>query len=398
MKIKFNKNNFNLNYKYYIKESILYLRDLFLWGFDSFFIIFSKFEKPNSVIIVRVDNIGDFILWLPSALKLCSYYSNERKPILVCNKSCADLAVSLDYFSKVIGIDLKKFSRNLWYRWRTLHNISELGPRTIIHPSYSRVFSTGDSIVRVSCANERIGSVGNLSNTSFVRRSISNHWYTRLVPASSSDLMELERNTEFTHELGIVDNQISIPKIPKLLKLSPSKQIYQDSFILFPGASASFKSWPIEAFANVAVKIIEKYRWKPVILGGFHEISLGHQLEEKLIEYSPINLVNKTALTELVEIIRLARILVSNDTSAVHIAASVNTQSVCILGGGHYGRFLPYPDSIEGTKPVSVVNRMECFGCNWHCKFSNDLSLPYPCISSIEVDRVFETIENIIKY
>ena len=179
---------------------------------------------------------------------------------------------------------------------------------------------------------------------------------------------------------------------------SASKQISKNSFVLFPGASASYKSWPLEAFARVAVKIIEKYRWKPVILGGFHEISLGHQLEEKLIEYSPINLVNKTALTELVEIIRLARILVSNDTSAVHIAASVNTQSVCILGGGHYGRFLPYPDSIEGTKPVSVVNRMECFGCNWHCKFSNDPSLPYPCISSIEVDRVFETIENIIKY
>jgi len=386
-----------LNYKYLIKESILYLRDLFLWIFDSFFILFYKFENSNSVIIVRVDNIGDFILWLPSAVKLCSYYPLERKPILVCNSSCADLAVSINYFSKVIGIDLKKFSLNLWYRWHTLREISNLGPSTIIHPSYSRVFSIGDSIIRVSCADERIGSVGDLSNISTVRRAVSNRWYTRLVPASSSNLMELERNTEFTQKLGIVDSHTSIPKIPKLRKLPPSKQIHQNSFVIFPGASTSFKSWPIEAFAKVAVKIIEKYRWKPVILGGVHEISLGRQLEKKLIEYSPINLINNTTLTELIEIIRLARILVSNDTSAIHIAAGVNTRSVCILGGGHYGRLLPYPDSIEGIKPAIVINKMDCFGCNWHCKFSNDTSLPYPCISEIEVDRVFETIENIIQ-
>ena len=134
-----------------------------------------------------------------------------------------------------------------------------------------------------------------------------------------------------------------------------------------------------------------------MILGGFHEISLGQQLEKRLIEYSPINLVDKTTLTELIEIIRLARILISNDTSAIHIAAGVDTQSVCILGGGHYGRFLPYPDSIEGIKPAIVINKMSCFGCNWHCKFTNNTSLPYPCISGIEEDSVFETIENIIE-
>jgi len=231
-----------LNYKLFIKESILYLRDLFLWGFDSFFILFSKFEKSNSVMIVRVDNIGDFILWLPSAEKLCSHYSSESKPILVCNQSCADLAVAINYFSKVIEIDLKRFSRNLWYRWHTLRNISDLRPSTIIQPSYSRVFSTGDSIVRVSCANERIGSVGDLSNISTVRRAISNRWYTRLVPASSLNLTELERNIEFNQELGIFDSHSFIKKVPKLPKLSSSKVIDQNSFVIFPGSSASFRS------------------------------------------------------------------------------------------------------------------------------------------------------------
>ncbi len=39
---------------------------------------------------------------------------------------------------------------------------------------------------------------------------------------------------------------------------------------------------------------------------------------------------------------------------------------VGILGGGHYGRFYPWGD----PKFTRVVSKpMDCYGCNWHCKF-----------------------------
>ena len=396
LKAKFISNILKLNYKSFIKEVLLHIRDLLIWVFDRFFMILKKNEDSNSIVIVRVDNIGDFVLWLPSAKQLISHYTTEIKPILVCNESCIDLAASINYFSRVIGVDLSKFSRNFLYRWHILCSISELSPHIIIQPSYSRVFSTGDSIIRVSRASQRIGSIGDLSNISSIRRVISNRWYTRLVPVSSSNLMELERNTEFNINLGINFSQTSIPKLPVLCKLSSVHLTNQNFFVIFPGSSSAYKSWPVASFAKIAIRIVETYGWTPVILGGFHEFSIGEQLEEKLIKYSPKNYVGKTTLTELVEILRSARVLVSNDTSAVHIAASVNTPSACILGGGHYGRFLPYPDTIDGIKPAVVINKMSCFGCNWHCKFSNETSLPYPCISRIEVDSVFETVENIV--
>jgi ADP-heptose:LPS heptosyltransferase len=386
-----------LKYKSFLKEFLLHIRDLFLWIFDKIFMVLKENENANSTVIVRVDNIGDFVLWLPSAEQLTSHYATEIKPILICNESCIDIANSINYFSRVIGVELSKFSQNLFYRWHILRTISELSPRIIIQPSYSRFFSIGDSIIRVSRASERIGSVGDLSNISSIRRIISNRWYTKLVSASATNLMELERNTEFNYRLGIINSYTSIPKISKICQLSSSKKIHQDFFVIFPGSSSAYKSWPVASFAKIAIRIVEKYGWTPVILGGCNEFSIGEQLEEKLIKYSSKNYVGKTTLTELVEILRTARVLVSNDTSAIHIAASVNTPSACILGGGHYGRFLPYPDTIEGIKPAVVINKMSCFGCNWHCKFSNDTSLPYPCISGIEVDSVFETVESIIE-
>ena len=49
--------------------------------FDRFFMVLKENENSNSTVIVRVDNIGDFVLWLPSVEQLASHYATEIKPI-----------------------------------------------------------------------------------------------------------------------------------------------------------------------------------------------------------------------------------------------------------------------------------------------------------------------------
>jgi ADP-heptose:LPS heptosyltransferase len=79
---------------------------------------------------------------------------------------------------------------------------------------------------------------------------------------------------------------------------------------------------------------------------------------------------------------------VGNETSATHIAVAVGTPSICLLGGGHFGRFVPYPDGVGGTIPVPVHHAMDCFGCDWHCTQPHRDGDPAPCIAAIAVDSV----------
>ena len=94
--------------------------------------------------------------------------------------------------------------------------------------------------------------------------------------------------------------------------------------------------------------------------------------EKRIIwmRHNAIDLVGKTSLVELVELLRNALLVLSNETSAVHIGAAVGAPVICILGGGHFGRFLPYvvekPEPSRPT-PIVVVQPMSCFGCNWQC-------------------------------
>ena len=103
------------------------------------------------------------------------------------------------------------------------------------------------------------------------------------------------------------------------------------------------------------------------------------------------SLAGKTSLQQLTTIIAGAQLLVSNETSAVHIAAAVGVPSVCIVGGGHYGRFVPYDEKVGDHRPLPLVatRKMECFGCNWVCKFHPAKGKPMPCIEEIPVDTVW---------
>ena len=97
-------------------------------------------------------------------------------------------------------------------------------------------------------------------------------------------------------------------------------------------------------------------------------------------------------MLELVEIIRGAMLVVSNESSPVHIAAATATPSVCLVGGGHFGRFMPY--TIEGqedspfSSPVAVWHEMDCFGCSWKCKFELENQQTVPCVSMISITHV----------
>ena len=92
-----------------------------------------------------------------------------------------------------------------------------------------------------------------------------------------------------------------------------------------------------------------------------------------------------------------AKFLIGNETSAIHIAAAVRTPSVCILGGGHFGRFIPYKLEKEpdGPLPIPVYYKMTCFNCNWNCIYPIKKGEPTPCIKDITVDHVWKKVKKI---
>lgn len=349
----------------------------------------------GGLLLVRVDAIGDFIIWLDTAKEYRNLYPN-KKITLYTNSPCYELAKTMPYWDSVISVDWHKFIRHPLYRFYHIKNISRFGYEVAIQPTYSRFFLHGDSMIRASRSLYRIGCNGDLSNLSAMEKIISDRWYTRLLVATKKPLMEIERNAEFISTLSGTKYNGNISILKKTTVLSDNLTVHDNYFIIFPGASSYIRQWPINKFVNVLHNIYQKYRLIPVICGSPSEIKLCQDISEQA-HINVINLGGKTSLIEFVEIIRGAKILISNETSSIHISASVSTPSVCILGGGHFGRFAPYPEHLNGVKPLIAINAMKCFNCNWNCCYEHSVDKPVPCISGISVEQVIKLTDLVLK-
>lgn len=172
-------------------------------------------KGKKKLLIVRLDAVGDFVLFLDTFKEYKKLYPySEWEITLLGNDLWQDLAVTLPYADNYLFVNRKSFNRNLIYRYKILRRIRCAGFDTAIQPTYSREYSFGDAIIRASAATERIGNAGDASNLISFQKKISDGWYTRLIEAPAGELSELEYNAEFIRRLGFNEFRSSPPKYP----------------------------------------------------------------------------------------------------------------------------------------------------------------------------------------
>lgn len=129
-----------------------------------------------------------------------------------------------------------------------------------------------------------------------------------------------------------------------------------------PCASTSIKSWPVERFAEA----LNSLPPCTVVLVGTAAQSpemaiLSASVSQKI---RLINLAGQTSVRELVATISACDLFLGGDSAPLHMAIALHKPSLGIVGGGHFGRYVPW-----GNPQINRFVRitMDCYGCNWGC-------------------------------
>ena len=384
----------------FFKPYLIIIRSLIFILFDSIALWVTKDHKRNQmkmVLLIRQDAIGDFILWLDTAKEYRKYFPPENyKIVLIGNALWCDLAKELPFWDEVLPINIKAFKTLSKYRWKILRKVRSFGAEIAIQPTYSREFYHGDSLIRASNASKKVSSAGDMSNRNQLKTILADRWHTELIPSSPEPLSELERNAEFFS--GFI-KKLYLPSYPEL-KISGDcniRELKRKSFyVLSLGANKKYREWPYKNYAKIAQKIHKKTGWLGLICGAENEFDLGEHIK-KLCDAPLQNYTGRTTLSELTRLLVKSQILISNETGTAHIANAVGTPTVCILGGGHFGRFAPYPELSGGINNLKVVYyKMACYGCDWECVYHIKDEDPAPCISNISVDAVWNEVRHLL--
>lgn len=161
-----------------------------------------------------------------------------------------------------------------------------------------------------------------------------------------------------------------------------TKNIKSDYVVIAPSASSSFRNLDKAKFREIVKYLSAKTK---VYLIGINE-------QKNLLQYIANDTLNVDILTNLelkkiIEIINYSKLFIGLDSGLSHLALLLNKKIIAIIGGGKYGQFFPYKNSMNVKY---LFYQMNCFGCNWNCKFK----IPF-CIDKVTVDNVIKAYEEL---
>jgi heptosyltransferase-2 len=148
-----------------------------------------------------------------------------------------------------------------------------------------------------------------------------------------------------------------------------------------PGAAyGSAKCWLPERFVSVTKRLLEDPSLYVVYFGD----PTGAPLVQQICNGMPervINLAGKTSLRELMGLIRLCRVFLTNDSGPMHMASALGVPLVALFGSTSDVKTGPY----NGGKVIH--KHVDCSPC-----YNRVCPIDFRCMKQIEVDEVVQAI------
>ncbi len=143
------------------------------------------------------------------------------------------------------------------------------------------------------------------------------------------------------------------------------------------------KRWPLERFAETITLVAAErpeVKWK--FFGAPGEAEMGEKLSA-MVKAEHQNMVGKTALPELIWTLGRCKLLVTNDTGTMHLAAALGVPTVSIFGSTE-----PVLTGPLGPDHTVIRHQVPCSPCfKRECPFGH-----YDCMTGISPKEVAEKV------
>jgi heptosyltransferase-2 len=165
-------------------------------------------------------------------------------------------------------------------------------------------------------------------------------------------------------------------------------KISQPVFGLNPGAEyGPAKRWTVEKFIAAANEIRRRTDCAWLLFGGKADLPITNQIESAIRnpQSAIINLAGKTSLRDLMALLKMCRVLLTNDTGPMHVAAALGTPVVVPFGST--SPELTGPGLPGDPRHRLMKSSAPCSPC-----FLRECPIDFRCMNDISVERVVEEV------
>lgn len=347
----------------------------------------------QNIVVYTVGIVGDNVVMLPALAALrrrypmatitvitnCQIWDKNKAEEVLGPSPCKDNLIILD--DHPIGRRGLRFvmndSRMKGMKCELFANLSPFGNRGWI-----------GAVVREMIFAKRLGAkyaIGFHMST-YSRKGIFNkvqHHFVRNEPRRSREVLK---------EIGLKpvedEDLLAHDTVAKESILDKIKETGKDNrpiFVINPGAKFQAKCWPTGHFASVATWLSKHYDATVVITGNDEERNIADEVV-KGTSNGAINLAGRTTIQELVELLRMAKGCVTNDTGTMHIAAMVGIPTVAIFSM----RLSPTHWFPVSQKLVTLFSFEDCSLCY------KDVCGDIKCLKNVGRGEVISTLNDLL--
>jgi heptosyltransferase-2 len=177
------------------------------------------------------------------------------------------------------------------------------------------------------------------------------------------------------------------PSLPKLRK-DPTTVTGSRGLVLTicPGAEyGPAKRWPVGNFVAVARHFVATRKAKIVLLGAPSDLPTAEEFARQMPEVD--NRVGKTSLPEFMEALVSSRLVLSNDSGAMHLASALGVPTMAIFGSTE-----PLLTGPMGVRSRVLRHHVPCSPC-----FLRECPIDFECMKNITPEMTIAEAETMLR-
>ncbi len=156
---------------------------------------------------------------------------------------------------------------------------------------------------------------------------------------------------------------------------------------LSPGAEyGPAKRWLPERFGEAAAAVTARSPVQWILFGKKNDAPIGEQITTALGD-SCVNRIGQTTLEQLIDELRQCRLLLTNDTGTMHLAALLGVPTVAIFGSTE-----PRLTGPLGDRHIVLRHHVECSPC-----FLRKCPIDFRCMKAVSVQEVADAVMSILQ-
>jgi len=346
--------------------------------------------NPKRILIVLIAGIGDLILSSKSIRSISRGEEGSVGITLLTSTDVVRLAQTYPYFEDVYGFPIRELRNEKTYITNVFRLVYEL--RKLNFDLIANLYRIGSKSGAL-----KMGLLFSMLKAG-IKIGQDRHGFGRfldvsLPPSTFEGRHVVDAMQEIAVKAGGIPDDRGIE-----VYWNPKAETRWRSFFdsvagkivigINPGGDRANRRWAPDRFAAVAVRLVERFDARIVLLGGPGDRDIASSIVQA-IPSGVSNLSGTIPLDELPYVISRLHLLVTNDSGPMHIGAATKTPLVALFGPEDPALFGPYttPDLYR-----IVMKDVPCRPCG------DKKCMPPLCLDGIHPDEVLDAYLDLLQH